>query len=102
MSNGDRRDQKTVWDILPLLAMIGSLITAWVNLNGTITAIQTKQEYDVRLATLRFDNINKKILKMENQVSQMLANNKEVMSNVNDLERSVTQLYNTKRKRTSK
>lgn len=96
--NQDRRNQKTVWDILPALAMIGSIITAWVNLNGELTQLQITQEYSEKLTTVRLTDLQKSIDAMHIKITQVTATDKDLEEQIADLERTVTHMYSKRNK----
>lgn len=91
--NQDRRNQKTVWDILPALAMIGSLITAWVNLNGELTQLQITQTYSEKLTSIRIDELNKSIASLQTSVAVVQATDNDIEEQLADMERTVTHIY---------
>lgn len=96
--NQDRRNQKTVWDILPVLAMIGSLITAWVNLNGELTQLQIKQEYSEKLTTVRLTDLQKSIDELHGTLTDIQESDGDMEEQLMDLERTITHMYSNKKR----
>lgn len=95
--NQDRRNQKTVWDILPILAVVGSLITAWVNLNGELTQVKIQQSFNEKYNTVQYDSLMKKISDIDRAVNNITESNEEMLDQLTDLERTVTHMYSKKR-----
>lgn len=96
--NQDRRNQKTVWDILPALAMIGSIITAWVNLNGEITQLQITQEYSEKLTAVKIEDLKKSLTTIQTTISQVKNTDRDLEEQLADLERTVTHIYSKRNK----
>jgi len=89
----DRRNQKTVWDLVPIVALLGSVITAWVNLNGELTQLKIQQEYNEKLNQIKHDDIQKTVHSLISSLAQIKTNDNEVNDQLQDLERTVTDLY---------
>lgn len=93
----DRRNQKTVWDLIPIVAVIGSIITAWVNLNSELTQVKIQQEYNEKFNQVKHDDLQRTIHSLITAVSQIKTSNDDVNDQLEDLERTVTHLYSLRK-----
>lgn len=93
----DRRNQKTVWDLIPIVAVIGSIITAWVNLSGEMTQVKIQQEYNEKFNQVKHDDLQRTIHSLITTTSQLTTANKEFNEQLEDLERTITHLYSTRK-----
>jgi len=96
--NHDRRNQKTVWDILPALAMIGSVITAWVNLNGELTQVQIQQEYSEKFNSVKIEELQKDLTTIKQSIAHIKTTDAELQEQLSDMERTVTHIYSTNKR----
>lgn len=95
----ERRHQKSIWDLIPLIAVIGSIVTAWITLNNTMNEIEITQKYDNKLTTIKFNNVDDNMVTLSESIDTIKGNNKELKEQINDVERTVTHLYSSKRKK---
>ena len=100
--NPDRRNQKTVWDLMPLVALIGTIITAWVNLNGELTQVKIQQEYNEKFNQMKHDEIQRTIHSLITSLSQIKTKNADVNEQLEDLERTITHIYRSRNSQSKK
>lgn len=96
-NNQDNRVQKTIWDFIPLFVMVGSMITAWVNLNGELAQVKLAQEYSEKYNTVKYDELQKSIDGVNTKLSAIKTSNRDIKEQMTDMERTVTLMY-SKRK----
>lgn len=80
-----------------ILIFIGSLVSAWVSLNNSQVETNTKLEafeiyYKDSLKDYKIAN-EKSLIELKSLIAEQKKINKELVEQVNDLERSVTQIY---------
>lgn len=95
--NQDRRNQKSIWDMLPALAMIGGVITAWVNIHEELTQVQITQEYSEKFNSIKTIELQKEIDTLRISINQLKMNDRELSEHLSDMERTVTHIYSEKR-----
>lgn len=80
-----------------ILIFIGSLVSAWMTLNNSQVETNTKlisfeKYYNNSLNDYKLMN-EKSIIELKTSIKEQKDINKELVDQVNDLERSVTQIY---------
>jgi len=84
-------------DVFTLFIFVGGLFTSWVNLNNNQTGIMIRQEETFKYYERRILELENKIKNMEATI--LLSKNefdiklKEVEGSYNDLDRTITKLY---------
>lgn len=91
----------TVKDILTIIVSVliglGGLVTAWVNLNSNQVRLETRLSMNEKYTTDRVEELKSEDARMlvliERSLNDQTRSNKELQEQVNELERTLSQLY---------
>lgn len=91
----------TVKDILTIIVSVliglGGLVTAWVNLNSNQVRLETRLAMNEKYTTERVEELKSEDTQMrvliERSLNDQTRSNKELQEQVNELERTLSQLY---------
>jgi peptidoglycan hydrolase CwlO-like protein len=82
-------------ELIGLLAILASLVGAWMNLDKTQTAIQIKHEELTKSITKQFESLEKQINEIDKKQDSL-------QNRIDDLERTISVLYEDSLKRKSR
>ena len=89
-----QQKQKMTWsDYAPMILLLGSIMGAWVNVNGKILTLEVQSIANEKLNTIHHADFADKLLNIHGQLSKIKSDDEKLEEQIRGLEDSVTNIY---------